>query len=151
VARHESDGHSWLADSWEITDSNTKDETVAPTVYTRGMRNTQRKGDYAVAKAISSFTRVGYDVLIPITESAPYDIAVELDGLIKRVQVKYCSSEDVDLRRIHSNSKGYVVKKTEKNAYDWLYVLTSEETEYLIKECLHGRSTIRPTENQKFA
>ena len=109
------------------------------------MRNTQRKGDYAVAKAIASFTRLGYDVLIPLTESAPYDLVVELDGVLSRVQVKYTSTREVDLRRIHSNSTGYVVKKTKKNAYDWLYVLCSDDKEYLFKECLCERRSIKPT------
>lgn len=41
------------------------------------MRTTQRKGDLATAQAIASFTRMGYDVLIPITESAAYDIVID--------------------------------------------------------------------------
>ena len=35
------------------------------------MRQTQRKGDIAVAQAIATFTRMGYDVAVPLTESAP--------------------------------------------------------------------------------
>ena len=42
---------------------------------------------------------------------------------LKRVQVRYTSITEVDLRRIHSNSNGYVIKKPKENAYDWLYVL----------------------------
>jgi hypothetical protein len=40
------------------------------------MRQTQRKGDIAVAQAIATFTRMGYDVAVPLTESAPYDLVV---------------------------------------------------------------------------
>lgn len=109
------------------------------------MRITQRKGDCAVAQSIATFTRLGYDVLIPLTESAAYDIAVEKNGLIKRVQVKYSSNREVDLRRIHSNSSGYVVNKTKKNAYDWLYILTGDGEEYLVRECLFGRRSIKPS------
>ncbi len=108
------------------------------------MRTTQRKGDCAVAQAIATFTKLGYDVLIPLTESAAYDIAVEKRGLIKRIQVRYSKNGSVDLRRIHSNSSGYVVKKTRENAYDWLYILTGNGNEYLIKECLFGRRSIKP-------
>ncbi len=111
------------------------------------MRNTQRKGDYAVAKAIASFTRMGYDVLIPLTESAPYDLVVEKDGELKRVQVRYTSTQEVDLRRIHSNSNGYVIKKAKINAYDWLYILSSDNKEYLMKQCLYGRRSIKPKED----
>jgi len=101
-----------------------------------------------VAKAIASFTKLGYDILLPLTESASYDLVVEQNGLLKRVQVKYSSDHDVDLRRIHSNSNGYVVKKAKINAYDWLYILSSDEKEYLIKECLCGRRSI--TLNDKY-
>lgn len=49
------------------------------------MRITQRKGDLATVQAIATFTRMGFDVSIPVTESASYDIVVDtLEGL-KRV------------------------------------------------------------------
>jgi hypothetical protein len=110
------------------------------------MRVTQRKGDVAVAQAISTFTKLGYEVALPLTESAAYDLIVDTAQEIKRVQVRFTSEKDVELRRIHSNSKGYVIKKTRKNAYDWLYVLKSDGNEYLIKECFDSRRSVRPKE-----
>ena len=106
------------------------------------MRTTQRKGDTALAQAIATFTKLGYDVLLPLTESAAYDLVVDTGTSLVRVQAKYTSSKQVDLRNIHSNAQGYVVKKTQKNAYDWLYVLCADNKEYLIKECLEGRRAI---------
>ena len=106
------------------------------------MRTTQRKGDTALTQCIATFTKLGYDVLIPLTESAPYDAAVDLGSTIIRIQIKFSSSNEVDLRNIHSNATGYVVKKTKKNSYDWLYVLHQSGTEYLVKECLDGRRSI---------
>lgn len=41
------------------------------------MRLTQRKGDLATTQAISTFTRMGFDVSIPVTESAQYDLIVD--------------------------------------------------------------------------
>ena len=108
------------------------------------MRLTQRKGDTAVAQAISTFTLAGYDVASPLTESAAYDLILDTPEGLKRVQARYSSTNDVDLRRIHSNSRGYVVKKTEENAYDWLYILKSNDEEYLVKECLAKRRSINP-------
>ena len=108
------------------------------------MRITQRKGDTAVAQAIASFTKIGYDVSLPLTESASYDLIVDTVEGLKRVQVKYTSTGEVDLRRIHSNSKGYVVKKSKENTYDWLYILEENGKEHLIKECLHGRRSVKP-------
>src|SRR3989344_1460993 len=111
------------------------------------MRTTQRKGDIAVSQAIARFTQMGYDVSIPLTESAPYDLIVDTGEDLKKVQVRYSSVREVALRRIHSNSNGYVVKKTKPNAYDWLYIYKSTGEEYLIKECLVNRNSIVPTIN----
>src|SRR3989344_8473093 len=110
------------------------------------MRTTQRKGDIAVSQAIARFTRMGYDVSLPVTESASYDLIVDTQQNLRRVQVRYTSTKDVGLRRIHSNSQGYVVKKTKPDAYDWLYVLKHTGEEYLIKTCLANRNAVRPKE-----
>ena len=108
------------------------------------MRTTQRKGDIACSRAIAKFTALGYDVSIPFTESAAYDLVVDANGELFRVQVRYCSTRQVPLRRVHSNSQGYVVKKTQDNAYDWLYIFKSTGEEYLIKRCLSNRNSIVP-------
>lgn len=111
------------------------------------MRITQRKGDIAVAKAVHTFMLMGYDVARPLTESAPYDLIVDTGVGLHRVQVRYWGEDKaVGLRRIHSNSKGCVVKKTPEGAYDWLYVLSATGREYLVKECLHGRNCVTPRE-----
>jgi len=80
-------------------------------------------------------------LFLPITESASYDLIVDCDEGLKRVQIRYtsCHRGQVDLRRIHSNGTGYVVKKTKPNAYDWLYVLNERGEEFLLKKCLHAR------------
>lgn len=107
------------------------------------MRVTQRKGDIATTQAITTFTRLGWDVALPITESAAYDLIVD-DGRLHRVQCKFRSSREVDLRRIHPNARGYVVKRVEEDAYDWLYVLRPDGAEYLVRECHSGRRSVTP-------
>ena len=52
---------------------------------------------------------------------------------------------DVALRRIHSNSTGYVVKRVLPDSYDWLYVFRPDGREYLYKECHVGRRSVTPT------
>ena len=85
------------------------------------MRVTQRKGDIATARAIATFTEMGYDVSIPLTESAAYDLIVDDGSDLARVQCKFISDRrrQVDLRRTHSNSTGYVVKRTAEGSYEW--------------------------------
>jgi hypothetical protein len=114
------------------------------------MRTTQRKGDIAVSQAIATFTKHGFDVSIPVTESAAYDLIIDTTEGLKRVQVRYCGSREVDLRRIHSNSQGYVIKKPIKNAYDWLYVLKNTGEEFLLKECRHNRRSFTPLPKYRF-
>jgi hypothetical protein len=76
------------------------------------MRATRRKGDIATSRAVA------------------------------RVRCKYVSGKQVDLRRIHSNAQGYVVKRTAAGAYDWLYVLDAADHEYLLRECFAGRRSV---------
>jgi PD-(D/E)XK endonuclease len=108
------------------------------------MRATQRKGDVATARAVATFTAMGFDVSIPLTESAAYDLIADDGHQLARVQCKFANDRrrQVDLRRIHSNSSGYVVKRTPEGAYDWLYVLDGNGSEYLIKECLAERRSV---------
>lgn len=110
----------------------------------RNMRTTQRKGDQAVAQAVATFTKMEFDVSIPLTESAAYDLVVDDGRALRRVQCKYCGSMrgQADLRQIHSNSGGYVVRLVPEDAYDWLYVLAADGSEYLIKQCFPGRRSI---------
>src|SRR4051794_18934768 len=49
-----------------------RERAVAPTASVVEVRTTQRKGDIATAFAIARFTAMGYDVAIPLTESAAY-------------------------------------------------------------------------------
>jgi hypothetical protein len=73
-------------------------------------------------------------------------LVVDTPEGLKKLQVRYASNKDVDLRRVHSNSKGYVVNKSRKNAYDWLYILRPNGKEYLLKHCYVNRRSVRPFE-----
>jgi hypothetical protein len=87
---------------------------------------------------------MGYDVSIPLTESAAYDLIVDNGPQLMRVQCKFISDRrrQVDLRRIHSNSTGYVTKPTLEGSYDWLYVLEAGGSEYLIRQCHAERRSV---------
>ncbi len=109
---------------------------------------TQVKGDLAVARAIFILTSMGYNIALPITESAQYDLIAENDTGMFKVQVKYSEGNQVDLRRIHSNSKGYVIKKYNKS-FDWLFIYSPTLGDFLIKEDLSGRSSVNLKERNK--
>jgi PD-(D/E)XK endonuclease len=68
------------AQRFEHESSPGKKVVLAPR-YRGVMRATQRKGDIATARAVATFTEMGFDVAIPLTESAAYDLVV--DDVIK--------------------------------------------------------------------
>lgn len=51
-------------------------------------RNSKKQGDAGLGQAIAYFTGKGYEVALPLTDSADWDLIVEIDGILKRVQVK---------------------------------------------------------------
>ncbi len=51
-------------------------------------KNSKKQGDAGLGIAIAYFTSKGYDVALPLTDSADWDLIVEIDGSLKRVQVK---------------------------------------------------------------
>ena len=103
----------------------------------------------ATAQAVATFTALGFDVLLPLTESALYDLVVDDGAHLWRVQCKFSSRREVDLRRIHTNAGGYVVKSIASGSYDWLYVLRPDGVEFLIKECHSGRRSVTPQDEHR--
>lgn len=109
------------------------------------------KGNIALGNAIAYFTKLGYTVAIPLTDTQKYDLIVDIDGILKKVQCKYTSIKDkgvtfiLDLRvRGHIDSKGvYYSKNFEEDSADFIYALTSEGQTFLIPtEDLKGRQSI---------
>ena len=55
-------------------------------------KNSKKQGDAGLGQAIAYFTKNEYDVAIPLTDSCDWDLVVEKDGVLQRVQVK-CSTQ----------------------------------------------------------
>ena len=51
-------------------------------------KNSKKQGDAGLGQAIAYFTSKGYDVALPLTDSADWDLIVEFEDGLKRVQVK---------------------------------------------------------------
>ncbi|GAA1502007.1 hypothetical protein GCM10009788_01340 [Nocardioides humi] len=51
--------------------------------------HTKDKGDLGVAKAFADLVGKGYQVLVPMTEHAPFDLVAYKGGSFLRVQVKF--------------------------------------------------------------
>jgi len=70
------------------------------------MKDTNRKGDIAELAVAKKFLELGYWVSYPFGDDAPYDLVVDIDGELKRVQVKHLkpTKHNVLMFRLHSDS-----------------------------------------------
>ena len=99
---------------------------------------TKDKGDIAVAGAISYFMFNGYEVCLPIGDKKPYDLVVEKDGALYRVQIKYAGfytgvgKHKAALRTMGGNQSYYNAKKYEKNDFELLFVYVANGRKFLL-------------------
>lgn len=101
--------------------------------------NSKKQGDIGMCYAIAYYSKMGYTVSIPITDSQDYDLIVETSNKdIKRVQVKttFCKTKhdtyQVSIKTCGGNKSGYSTKKMNKDYIDWLFVLTDDGDTYNI-------------------
>ena len=98
----------------------------------------KEKGDLAVAQAIGYFMTNGYEVCLPIGDKRPYDLVVELDGTLSRVQIKYAGWYSGDqkykaaLRTMGGNQSYHTAKKYDENDFDLLFVYVENGRKFLI-------------------
>jgi hypothetical protein len=99
--------------------------------------HTKFKGDIGLTKAIAELTELGHIVSIPISEHQHYDIIVEINNNLNRVQVKYSTNGYIKGATSYVNSNG---KSTYRN-YDVcdfdLYILYLPK----IDRCLYVPNT----------
>ena len=69
------------------------------------MHHTKTIGDFAELKVALKFIERGYFVSKPLTDHAPYDLVVEIEGKLKKVQVKARTARNgvVTLQKYTSN------------------------------------------------
>lgn len=93
--------------------------------------NTKMKGDLAVAQAIQYYMSNGYEVSLPIGDKRPYDIIIEIDGLLQRVQIKYAGfytgigQHKAALRITGGNRSSNNAKTYDKKDFDILFIFTA--------------------------
>lgn len=106
--------------------------------------NTKQKGNVGLGSAIGYFTKNNNIVSIPLNDSQSYDIIVEIDNKLERVQVKTTTEKTktdnyiVDLRSTGGNKSRNTVKHFDKKSCDYVYVcILDKMISYLIpsSEC----------------
>ena len=98
---------------------------------------TKTKGDIGVMKAKLALLLLGYMILQPETEHAPFDLVTYKDGKFLRIQVKYIEANEGHFRvrfmRRWCNTKGSKNLPIDKNAIDLycVYCPTNDTCYYL--------------------
>lgn len=117
----------------------------------------KEKGDLAAAHAINYFMTNGYEVCLPIGDKRPYDLIVEQDGELFRVQVKYAGyyqeakKYKAALRTMGGNQSFHTAKKYRDNDFDLLFIYVENGRKFLIPwKKLENRNSIS-IEAGKFA
>jgi hypothetical protein len=101
-------------------------------------RNTKKQGDVGLGAAIHFFTNRGDTVSLPLTDSQDYDLVIEMDEALKRVQVKSSSymrngSYQVQLSTKGGNRSGAgKITLLNKKRVELIYVITASGQQYLI-------------------
>lgn len=100
--------------------------------------NTKERGDLAVGQAINFFIKNKYEVCLPIGDKRDYDLVIEKDGVLQKVQVKFAGLYargnvcKVGLRITGGNQSFLYSKKYKQNAFDLLFVYTEKGEVYLL-------------------
>jgi len=90
--------------------------------------DTKLKADIAESAVITALLKRGFKVLKPVGDRLPYDLAVDIDGKLLRIQVKsawyYNGNYTVDNRRTKTNRRRMLRMRYDKNDFDFaiLYI-----------------------------
>lgn len=110
--------------------------------------NSKKRGDVGLGLAIGWFVSNGYTVSLPLTDSQPYDLIVDKDNQVHRVQVKTTSykksgSFNVSLTIKGGNQSYYTVKKFDHSSVELIFIVTSEDDYFLIPTSeINGKQTM---------
>lgn len=98
----------------------------------------KKQGDLGVARAVYEFTRLGYVVLAPLSDSSKYDLVVDDGERLYRVQVKTTRQMlshggfAVNLKTCGGNTKQNTTRNRHPDDYDVLFVLTQDNRCWII-------------------
>lgn len=101
-------------------------------------KNSKKQGDAGLGVAIGYFCAKGVTVSLPLTDSQDYDLIIDEDGLLKKVQVKTTNYKyggkywNFNLSVKGGNQSFGTIKKFDNTKVDYVFVLCGDGTKYLI-------------------
>lgn len=98
----------------------------------------KRKGDLAELRVAADLLARGYRIALPFGEDSDYDLIVEREGRLERVQVKHAVSDGVVIpvrcrSQVLTNGRVKLVKKYTAAMIDWIavYDATTDRAYYI--------------------
>ena len=102
-------------------------------------KNTKKQGDFGLGAAIAYFCSEGMPVSVPLTDSQDYDLVVEFEDGLKKIQVRTTTQKSKSgfyiarLRVCGGNSKkNFVHKRGSDLNYDFLFVASGDGRMFLM-------------------
>lgn len=92
--------------------------------------NWKKQGDIGMCYAIAYYSKMGWTISIPITDSQDYDLIVDTGSSLLKVQVKTTGQTApsgvsvVSLRTNGGNKSGNTSKNFDQNQCDLLFIMT---------------------------
>lgn len=104
----------------------------------------KQKGNCGLGIAIGYFSTNGYTVSIPLNDTQDYDLLIDRDNEIKRVQVKYTSCKTkYGNYQVALKSCGGTKGTTYKTVIDTIFIASDQLDMYLIpKSEINNKSTL---------
>lgn len=95
------------------------------------------QGNIGLGMAIAYFTNINAPISIPLNDTQKYDLVVDIEGHLHKVQVKTTSAKQgnnyvVQLKNSGGSSGKSRIRNFDNRASDLLFVLTSDNDMYLI-------------------
>lgn len=99
--------------------------------------NSRKQGDVGLGAAIAWFTSQGHTTCVPLTDSQKYDLIVDIDNDLKKIQVKTTyfkrnSRYEIMIKTCGGNKSNSIMHLFDNTASDYLFILTEDSTKYLI-------------------
>lgn len=109
--------------------------------------NSKQLASKGIAKAIYEYTKEGYSVFTPINDVSRFDLVIEKEGTLKKVEVKTCNTkkDTIQLRTLGGNrSWSGEVKRISTKDCDEVFMYNYRLDIFSIKSSdeLSGRTSI---------
>ena len=101
-------------------------------------KNTKIQGSIGLGQAIAYFTKMGYIVSLPLNDSQDYDLIIDIQDILYKVQVKTTTIKSKSgyyqpyIRQTCKNTKRNYTKPGTELKYDFLFVTTDSFENWFI-------------------